>query len=158
MTSMSSSASWGFLEGDEITPGLTAVRLLGGGSSYEAYLAFDDLRFSPVVVKIVRPDQVDDRHTLRGLEREVDTLGTVNHPSIVRGFHAVLDGPRPLLVLENLDGPRLSTLIRKHGALPLQQLLPLAIELCSATHYSAGSGWCTWTSSPATSSWAHRRG
>ena len=107
---MSTSASWNFREGDEIAPGLTAMRLLGGGSSYEAYLAFDDLRYSPVVVKIVRPDQVDDPHTLRGLEREVDTLGAVNHPAIVRGFHAVLDGPRPLVVLENLDGPRLSTL------------------------------------------------
>lgn len=132
---MSTPASWNFREGDEIAPGLAAMRLLGGGSSYEAYLAFDDLRYAPVVVKVVRPDQVDDPHTLRGLEREVDTLGRINHPSIVRGFHAVLAGPRPLLVLENLDGPRLSSLIRRHGALPLQQLLPLAVELCSSVHY-----------------------
>jgi len=38
-------------------------------------------------------------------------------------------------VLENLDGPRLSTLIRKHGPPPLQQLLPLGLELASALHY-----------------------
>lgn len=132
---MTTTASWDFHEGDEIAPGLTAMRLLGGGSSYEAYLAFDDLRYAPVVVKIVRPDQVDDPSTLRGLEREVDMLGSLNHPAIVRGFHATLAGPRPLLVLENLDGPRLSSLIRRHGPLPLQQLLPLAIELCSAAHY-----------------------
>jgi serine/threonine-protein kinase len=118
-----------------IAPGLTAMRLLGGGSSYEAYLAFDDLRYAPVVVKIVRPDQVDDPSTLRGLEREVDTLGRLNHPAIVRGFHAVLSGERPLVVLEHLDGPRLSSLVRRHGALPMQQLLPLGIELCSAVHY-----------------------
>jgi len=132
---MTTSASWNFHEGDEIAPGLTAMRLLGGGSSYEAYLAFDDLRYSPVVVKIVRPDQVDDPHTLRGLEREVDTLERINHPAIVRGFHATLSGPRPLVVLESLDGPRLSSLIRRHGSLPLQQLLPLTIELCSAVRY-----------------------
>ena len=135
------------------------MRLLGGGSSYEAYLAFDDLRYSPVVVKIVRPDQVDDPHTLRGLEREVDTLGRINHPAIVRGFHAVLVGTRPLVVLENLDGPRLSSLIRRHGALPLQQLLPLghraAARPCTT---SVGSIWCISTSSPATSSWARPRG
>lgn len=127
--------SWEFHEGDEIVPGLTAMRLLGGGSSYEAYLSFDELRYAPVVVKVIRPHLVEDRGTLRGLEREVDTLGRVNHPAIVRGFHAVLGGPRPFVELEQIDGPRLSSLIRKHGALPLQQLVPLAVELASAAHY-----------------------
>jgi serine/threonine-protein kinase len=128
-------AGWDLVQGDEITPGLTAMRLLGGGSAYEAYLAFDDLLYTPVVVKLVRPDQVEDDSTLRGLEREVDMLGRLNHPVIVRGFRADLGGARPHVVLENLDGPRLSSLIRQHGALPLQQLLPLGIELAAAAHY-----------------------
>jgi len=149
-------SSWNLVEGDEIVPGLTTMRLLGGGTSYEAYLAFDEHRFSPVVVKVVRPDAVADAGTLRGLEREVEALSRLNHPVIVRGFHAVLSGPRPLVVLEHLDGPRLSSLIRRHGALPFQQLLPLAIELCQQCTTSSGSTWCTWTSSPATSSWGHR--
>jgi hypothetical protein len=34
---------------------------------------------------------------------------------MVRGFDAVLDGPRPHLVLEHLEGPRLSRVIRKQG-------------------------------------------
>ena len=33
----------GVVQGDQITPELTALRLLGGGSAYEAYLAFDDV-------------------------------------------------------------------------------------------------------------------
>ena len=48
--------------------------------------------------------------------------------------------PRPHLVLENLDGPRLSTLLRRHGPLPPQQLLPLGIEIASALHYMAREG------------------
>jgi serine/threonine protein kinase len=128
-------AGWDLKQGDEIVPGLTAMRLLGGGSAYEAYLAFDDLLYTPVVVKLVRPDQVEDASTLRGLEREVDMLGRLNHPAIVRGFRADLGGARPYVVLENLDGPRLSSLIRRHGALPMQQLLPLGIELAAAAHY-----------------------
>jgi len=129
------SASWSFAEGDAITDRLTAVRLLGGGAAYEAYLAFDQHLYAPVVVKIVRPDLVEDPSTLRGLERETDLAGELNHPGLVRGFHATLSGERPHLVLENLDGPRLSSLIRRHGPLPLQQLLPLALELASVLHY-----------------------
>lgn len=127
--------SWGFAEGDAITDDLTAIRLLGGGTSYEAYLAFDDLTYAPTVVKVVRPHRVDDSSTLRGLEREVEMLGSVNHPVVARGLRAVLDGERPHVVLEAIDGPRLSTLIRRYGPLTEQQYLPLGIEIASALHY-----------------------
>jgi serine/threonine protein kinase len=135
------SDSWGFAEGDAITPELTAMRLLGGGTSYEAYLAFDEITYSPVVVKVVRPDQVRDGSSLRGLRRETEALAAVNHPVVVRGLRHRLEGERPHLVLEQIDGPRLSSLIRRHGPLPEQQYLPLAIELASALHYLRHLGW-----------------
>lgn len=129
--------SWNFPADEEVVPGRLAIRRLGGGHRYEAYLGWDAGLFAPVVLKLVRPGLVDDLATLRGLEREARTLDRLNHPVVVRRFGAVLDGPRPHLVLEHLDGPRLSTLLRKHGTLALEQLLPLALELCSALHYLA---------------------
>lgn len=138
---MSSLTSWDFVEGDPITAELTAVRRLGGGSAYEAYLVFDEITYAPVVVKIVRPDQVEDEHSLRGLAREVDALATINHPVVVRGLRHVLSGERPHVVLEQIDGPRLSTLVRRYGPLQEQQYLPLAIEVASALHYLAHLGW-----------------
>lgn len=127
--------AWGLREGDEITPELTAMRLLGGGSAYEAYLAFDEVTLAPVVVKVLRPDQVDDPDSLRGLAREVAALARANHPVVVRALRHVADGPRPHVVLENVDGPRLSSLLRRHGRLSEQQYLPLAIDLASALHF-----------------------
>ena len=127
--------SWGLAPRDPLADELIAMRLLGGGTAYEAYLAFDEILHAPVVAKVVRPDLVDDPATLRGLEREAQMLADLAHPAIVRRFGVQLDGPRPHLILENLDGPRLSTLVREHGALPVQQLLPLALELASALHY-----------------------
>lgn len=138
---MTDPSSWGFVEGDAITAELTAVRRLGGGSAYEAYLAFDEVTYAPVVVKTVRPDRVEDDHTLRGLAREVEALAVVNHPVVVRGLRHDLTGPRPHVVLEQVDGPRLSTLVRRYGALPEQQYLPLAIEVASALHYLGRIGW-----------------
>lgn len=127
--------SWGFAEGDAITDELTAMRLLGGGNAYEAYLAFCELTYSPVVVKVVRPDQVTDSSTLRGLRREASALAEVAHPAVVRALRHQADGERPHLVLEHLDGPRLSSLIRRYGPLQPQQYLPLGIEVASAVHY-----------------------
>lgn len=138
---MGTHSSWGLQEGDPITAELTAVRRLGGGSAYEAYLAFDEITYAPVVVKLLRPDQVDDEHSLRGLAREVEALATINHPVVVRGLRHALTGSRPHVVLEQIDGPRLSTLIRRYGPLQEQQYLPLAIDVASALHYLTNLGW-----------------
>ncbi len=127
--------SWGLAEGDTITADLTAMRLLGGGSAYEAYLAFDEITYAPVVVKVLRPGRVTDESSLRGLRREVRALAHVNHPVVVRGLREELEGERPHVVLEHIDGPRLSSLVRRHGTLQPQQYLPLAIDVASALHY-----------------------
>ena len=127
--------TWGLQEGDALTAELTAMRLLGGGEAYEAYLAFDEVTYAPVVVKVLRPAQVNDASSLRGLRREVEALATVNHPVVVRGLRHEFDGPRPHVVLEHIDGPRLSSLIRRYGPLQEQQYLPLGIEVASALHY-----------------------
>jgi serine/threonine protein kinase len=132
--------TWGFEEGDAIAPGRHAVRLLGGGRRYEAYLTWDDALHALVVAKVVRPAQTRDRRTLSGLAGEAEALGVLAHPSLVRSFDAVLEGERPHLVLELLDGPRLSTLERRYGVI-LEQLLPLALQLCSVLHFMATRGW-----------------
>jgi eukaryotic-like serine/threonine-protein kinase len=126
--------SWAFKEGAAFGPGRHAVQLLGGGHRYEAYLAWDDELYTLVVAKLIRPDQVGDPSALEVLTREARALAALDHPAIVRSFGAVLDGDHPHLVLEFLDGPRLSTLIRRYPVI-LEQLLPLALELCSALHY-----------------------
>lgn len=137
---MGEHAGWEFEEGDEIWPGRHAVRLLGGGRRYEAYLAFDDDLHALVTVKIVRPDRVDHPGSLRGLAGEAAALDALAHPSLVRGFDAVLDGERPHLVLEFLEGPRLSSLIRR-DPVSVEQALSLALQLCSVVHYLGRSGW-----------------
>ena len=130
--------TWGFEGGDQIAAGLTTLRLLGGGTRYEAYLAVDESRLSTVVVKILRPDHVENSRALRGLGSERDTLQLLAHPSIPRCYSGELTGPRPHVVLEFIEGPRLSTLIRRYKALPLEQLIPLGVELAAALHYLHG--------------------
>jgi serine/threonine protein kinase len=135
-------SEWNFEAGDEIAPGRSALKKIGGGSRYEAYLVWDETLYSIVVTKVLRPSLISDERALRGLIGEFELLRRLNHPVILRGFDAVLDGPRPHLVLEHLEGPRLSTLIRKYGWLPPEQLLPLATQLCSAIHYLAHERVC----------------
>ncbi len=131
---------WGLAGGDEIAPGLTAVKDLGGGTVYEAWLAFDDRLHAPVVVKVLRPGRLDDAAARAGFDREVGLLARLAHPGITRVFSYDDEAERPYFVLEHVDGPNLSRLVSKHGAVPEHQLLPLALELASVLHYLHGEG------------------
>src|ERR671916_1719812 len=128
--------SWGFAEGDEIAPRRRAVSLRGGGYRYEAWLAWDERIRSLVVAKVIRPDQTEDAVARRTLAREAAMLDRLAHPLLVRSFGSDAVGPRPHLVLEFVEGPRLSTLIRRFGLI-LEQAVPLALNLCSVLHYLA---------------------
>lgn len=134
-------SSWSFTEGERIVDGLSALKLLGGGYRYEAYLAWSEPLRALVVAKLIRPGLIDSDRARRGLRREVETLDALDHPVIIRGFDADPDGERPFVALEHVEGPRLSTLLRRYGPLPADQLLPLALQLLAAVHYMAGAGY-----------------
>jgi eukaryotic-like serine/threonine-protein kinase len=133
-------ASWEFSEGAPIAPERTVLKRIGGGSRYEVYLVWDEYLFSLAVAKVLRPDLVSDERALRELRDEAEVLDALAHPVIVRGFDAVLDGSHPHVMIEHLEGPSLRRLIRRDGALPLQQLLPLALHVAGALQYLSRSG------------------
>lgn len=127
--------SWSLRAGSEIRPGLVAQELLGGGNRYEAYLAYDELRMCLVVAKVIRPSRAGEERSVRAMAREFAILRQLDHPVIARGFDICPDGTRPHITLEHLEGPRLSTLLRRYGPLPMDQLLPLTLQLGAALQY-----------------------
>lgn len=135
---MASKESWALEQGDEIAPGRSVLKPLGGGHLYEVYLVWDDRLFAVMVAKLLRPDLAGDERARRGLAREAEALERLSHPVLLRGFDAALDGEYPHVLVEHLEGPTLRRLIKRTGPLPPQQLLPLALHVAAALHYLAG--------------------
>ncbi len=133
--------SWQFGTGDELVPGRTVLESLGGGTIAEALLVWDERLFAVMVAKVLRPQYVADAGALRSLRHEAQALQALAHPALVRGFDAILDGPRPHLLLEHLEGRTLRSLMRRGGPLPAEQALPLALHLAAVAHFLAASGW-----------------
>ena len=136
-----SDASWEFDEGHEIAPGRSVLKSIGGGNMYEVHLVWDERMHALLVAKIIRPDLVEDPDSLEDLADEAEVLGALDHPMVIRGFDAVAEGPYPHLLIEHLEGPSLRRLIRRDGALPLQQLLPLALNVAGVLHYMQQEGY-----------------
>jgi serine/threonine protein kinase len=133
--------TWGLSEGDEIAPGRTVLKPLGGGTRYEVLLVWDDERFAIMVAKVLRPAVAGDERARRDLEREAEALAALSHPVILRGFDAALDGEHPHLLVEHLEGPTLRRLLRAEPRLPLQQLIPLGLHVAAGIAYMATAGW-----------------
>jgi serine/threonine protein kinase len=114
---------------------------LGRANRYDTWLAWDDERLTPVVLKVLRRHLLDSPMDRMAVIAEAEALERLQHPVLVRSFGAQLDVDSPHLVLEFLDGPRLSTLLRTSGPLAAEQIVPLGLQLTAALHYMSGEGW-----------------
>ncbi len=128
---------WNFEPGTEIYDGRTVFRALGGGSAYEVFLVWDEWLHALMVAKVLRPHRLDDERARRDMNREALVLERLAHPMIVRSFGADLSAEYPHILLEHLEGDTLRRLVKRYGRLSLEQLLPLALHVCSALQYLA---------------------
>lgn len=131
---------WGFEEGAEIAEGRAVLELLGGGRRYEVYLVWDDRLHALAVAKILRPDRLADESAMHKLKREAELLERLAHPTLVRAFDAVLDGPFPHLLLEHLDGPNVRGSVKQDGPLASADVAAIGEQVASALHYLSVEG------------------
>ncbi len=127
--------AWGFGMGDEIAPHRTMQALLGGGERFEAYVVWNHRLMTPTVLKVLRPAFADDERARRSMMKEGELLAGLQHPGLTRLFDMDAVGERPFIEIEYVEGPRLSTLIRRHGRLNPDQAFPLGRQLTATLHY-----------------------
>jgi serine/threonine protein kinase len=97
----------------------------------EVYLAEDTRLGREVAIKILPEAFTSDPERLARFEREAKVLASLNHPHIaqIHGLEDV-DGQR-FLVLELVEGPTLAERT-KQGPIPVDEALPLAIQIAEA--------------------------
>src|SRR5439155_5640488 len=111
---------------------------LGGGRGCETWLAWSTVRWMPVVVKLPRPDLVDDPDTRRDLANEVAMTAGLAHPGVQRLYAANLDGDLPYLMSEYVEGPTLAGSIETDGPLDTEDVYLLGMQVAGALRYLHG--------------------
>ncbi len=123
---------WTYRPGETIADGLQAWQRLGVGHRCETWLAWSAPTWSPVVIKLARPHQVDHPRARASLHREQAALHDLVHPGLPRLISAAIDHPLPHLVLEYVDGLALDDLLADQGGLDDRSVALLGAQLLAA--------------------------
>ncbi|MEV6630677.1 serine/threonine-protein kinase [Actinoplanes sp. NPDC051470] len=110
-------------------------RILGRGGMGAVWQGTDTLLDRDVAVKEIYlagadsgPVDQDDPRIRRAM-REAQAAARLRHPSIVAVHDVALDGGRPWIVMELVDGPSLADLIAKSGSLPPGRVAEIGLQV-----------------------------
>ena len=104
---------------------------LGAGGMGEVYRATDTRLGREVALKLLPADFADDPDRHARFEREAKLLASLNHPNIATLFGLEhLDGCH-VLVMELVEGESLEQRLER-GAIPLDEAIPIAVQIADA--------------------------
>jgi serine/threonine protein kinase len=121
-----------------LVPELSRYRLrkqVGEGGLGVVYLAEKRVSGKFCAVKVIRPDKAQNPEVLRQFRLELDVLGHLSHPNIVRKLdEGRTNRGTPYLVMEYVAGENLDDHIRRNGPLPPGEVMIFLRWICSALH------------------------
>jgi serine/threonine protein kinase/Tol biopolymer transport system component len=112
---------------------------IGAGGMGEVYRARDTRLGRDVALKVLPEAFARDAERMTRLRREAQTLASLNHPNIAAIYGFEDSGSTHALVMELVEGPTLADRI-KQGAIPLDEALPIAKQICEAVEYAHERG------------------
>ncbi len=129
-------------EGNLLKKGKYAViDQIGMGGQGNAYLCLNQDGGKVVLKECVLPVFVDSnvrRSALEQFENEAKLLRQLEHEQIVKLLDFFVEDHRTYLVLEHIDGPSLSQLVKDRGALKEEDVRAYAKQMCEILNYLHG--------------------
>src|SRR5262249_46024336 len=106
--------------------------LLGKGGMGEVYRARDTKLKRDVAIKIL-PDEFSlDADRVARFQREAEALAALNHQNIGTIYDLQQIDNTRFLILELVEGDTLADVLVKRGALPVEEALNVAKQVCEA--------------------------
>lgn len=94
---------------------------LGRGGMGRVYKAVHQTMGRTVALKVLAPSLTKTPKSREQFRQEIRAAAKLNHPNIVTAYDANQAGDACFLVMEYVDGPNLSDLVKQRGPLPLEQ-------------------------------------
>jgi serine/threonine-protein kinase len=117
-------------------------RRLGAGGMSTVFLALDTVLEREVAVKLLAEHLADDEVFVMRFRHEALAAARLQHPNIVQVFDSGQDqsSHRHYIVMEYIDGPSCSDLLREHGQLGIEDTVRIVVEACHGLDYAHRAG------------------
>ncbi|CAM3668704.1 serine/threonine-protein kinase [Kibdelosporangium persicum] len=117
---------------------------VGRGGMGVVWLAEDQTMGRRVAIKELVPPHGTDPRERPNLEervlREARTAGRLNDPAIVTVYDVVQEGGATFIVMELIDAPTLTEIVRQDGPVPSDKVLAIADQVLSALEAAHAAG------------------
>ena len=119
-------------------------KLLGQGGMGAVFLATHLGTERYVALKLIAPQFMRNEEFVERFKREARAAGRLRHPNVVDvtdfGFASVRNGQVAYLVMEYLDGCTLGDVLSEEKTLPLEWVVDILEQVCSAVHEAHQQG------------------
>ncbi len=113
------------------------LELIGRGAMGVVYKGLDVNLDRPVALKVMSVEARNDPDFVERFRQEARLQGALNHPNVALLFDYFIHDGAPVAVMELIDGESLEELIRRRGAIPAREAVPIfrqALRGVAAAH------------------------
>ena len=121
----------------EVIDHYRVLELVGRGAMGVVYKALDVNLDRQVAIKVMSAEARDDPDFVERFRLEARAQGALNHPNVALLFDYFVHERTPVAVMEFIDGESLEQLIRRRGATPAHEAIPVfkqALRGVAAAH------------------------
>ncbi|HEV2916080.1 MAG TPA: protein kinase [Pyrinomonadaceae bacterium] len=116
-------------------------RLLGRGGMGAVYSGTHIDLDRPVAIKLLLPDFISDTAALERFRREARAAARLNHPNVADTYdYGALPEGGAYIIMELVDGQTLREYMNAMGALPLEEAVLIARQVCDGMDVAHASG------------------
>ena len=113
---------------------------LGKGAMGRVYKAWHRMMGRVVALKILDPRCVANTRSLARFQREMQLVGRLDHPNVVRAFDADRVGDYHFIAMEYVAGQTLEDLLKERGALPPADVVYFASQAADGLAHAHALG------------------
>jgi serine/threonine protein kinase/Tol biopolymer transport system component len=121
---------------EELAPGsifagrYRIVEELGRGGMGRVFKALDTEINEDVAIKILKPEIALSEGTVERFHNELRFARRIAHKNVCKMYHLAKEGETPYITMEYVPGEDLKSLVRRKGALPVEEAVSIARQVC----------------------------
>ena len=121
-------------------PRYEVMEHIGTGGMGQVFRAKHRIMDREVAIKVIKRQFMNDETTLKRFENEIKAAAKLNHPSIVSSFDAEVESNINLLVMEYVDGKKMSDLVALKKQLSIRHACHFARQIAQGLQHAMEQG------------------